>query len=110
MSSDESAERVPLIGSDGKPLGISGLVEATILAGLLVANGIDAKVSQPSRAFNELPVNLLLVPAGQARDAARIIDEARAQGESATDEAELAGEAAGDLPPDDLNCGSKGLL
>ena len=103
-------EKVPLVGVDGEPLKISGLAEAEIVQALLAANGIDCEVRMPSRGFQELPENLVLVPAEMAEDAARIIAEARAEGDAAADEAELAGEAAGDLPPDDLNPGSRRLL
>jgi hypothetical protein len=103
-------EKVPLVGEDGEPLKISGLAEAEVVQALLAANGIDSEVCLPSRSIQQLPENLVLVPAEFAVAAARIIAEARADGEVAADEAELAGEAAGDLPPDDVNSGSRGLL
>ena len=80
------------------------------MQGLLAANGIDSDVSEPSTAFHELPAHLILVPVDQAEEAARIVAEARAEGGSASVEAELAGESAGDLPPDDVNSSSSGLL
>ncbi len=110
MSTYGWVEKVPLLGADGEPLKISGLAEAEIVQGLLAANGIDCEVKLPSRSFHQLPENLILVPAELAEDAARIIAQARADGEAAADEAELAGESAGDLPPDDLNSRFRGLL
>jgi hypothetical protein len=103
-------EKVPLVGVDGEPLKICGLVEAEVVQALLAANDIDSEVCLPSRSTQQLPENLVLVPAEFAEAAARIIAEARAEGDAAADEAELAGEAAGDLPPDDVNSGSRGLL
>ncbi len=110
MSTFGWVEKVPLTGTDGEPLKISGLAEAEIVQGLLAANGIDCEISLPSRSFDQLPENLILVPAELAEDAARIIAQARAAGEAAADEAELMGETAGDLPPDDLNSRFRGLL
>jgi hypothetical protein len=103
-------EKVQLLGTDGTPLRISSLAEASVVQGLLAANGIDSDVSEPSTAFHELPAHLILVPANQADEAARIVAEARAKRGSASVEAESGGEAAGDLPPDDVNSGSRGLL
>jgi hypothetical protein len=110
MSESDWVEKVQLLGEDGAPLRISGLAEASVVRGLLAANGIDSEVSEPSTAFHQFPAHLILVPADQADEAARIIAEARPGGESASVEAELGGEAAGDVPPDDMGFGSKGLL
>jgi len=110
MSESGWVEKVQLLGADGAPLRISCLAEASVVQGLLAANGIDSDVSEPSTAFHELPAHLILVPVDQAEEAARIVAEARAEGGSASVEAELAGESAGDLPPDDVNSSSSGLL
>ena len=110
MSESGWVEKVQLLGADGAPLRISCLAEAFVVQGLLAANGIDSDVSEPSTAFHELPAHLILVPVDQAEEAARIVAEARAEGGSASVEAELAGESAGDLPPDDVNSSSSGLL
>jgi regulator of protease activity HflC (stomatin/prohibitin superfamily) len=103
-------EKVPLVGVDGEPLKISGVVEAEVVQALLAANGIDCEVCQPTWRLQELPENLVLVPAERAEEAARIIAEARAEGEAAADEAELEGEAEGDLPPDDVDSSARGIL
>lgn len=103
-------EKVPLVGVDGEPLKISGLVEAEIIQALLAANGIDCEVRLPTRCLQELPENLVLVPAELAKEAARIVAEARAEGEAAAAEAELEGEAEGDLPPDDVDSGSREII
>ena len=103
-------EKVQLLGADGAPLRISCLAEASVVQGLLAAHGIDSDVSEPSTAFHELPAHLILVPADRADEAARIVAVAHAEGGSAAGEAELAGEAPGDLPLDDVNSGSRGLL
>jgi hypothetical protein len=103
-------EKVPLVGVDGEPPKISGLAEAEIVQGLLAANGIDCEVRPPSRSFQELPEYVVLVPVEQAEAAARIIAEARSGGAAAADEAELEGEAGGDLPPDDLDSSARGIL
>ena len=110
MSESDWVEKVQLLGVDGAPLRISGLAEASIVQGLLAANGIDSEVSEPSTAFHEFPAHLVLVPADQADEAARIVAEARARGESASVEAEFAGEEVGDVPTDDMGFGPKGLL
>jgi hypothetical protein len=103
-------EKVPLVGVDGEPLKISGLAEAEIIQALLAANGIDGEVCLPSRSTQQLPENLVLVPAELAEDAARIIAEARAGGEAAAAEAELEGESEGDVPPDDVDSGSREII
>jgi hypothetical protein len=110
MSEYGWVQKVPLAGEHGEVLKISGFAEASIRQGLLAASGIDSEVSEPSRGLHQFPANLVLVPPDQASEAARIIADARAKGATAADEAELAGEAAGDLPPDEVNSGSKRLL
>lgn len=110
MSESDWVEKVQLLGPDGAPLRISSLAEASVVRGLLAANGIDCEVSEPSTAFHQLPAHLILVPADQADEAARIVAEARAAGHAEADAAELAGEAGEDLPPDDVKDVSKGLL
>ena len=102
MSESEWVEKVQLVGADGTPLRISGLAEASVLRRLLTANGIDSEVSEPSTAFHQFPAHLILVSADQVDEAARIIAEARPSGPTVADEAERAGEAAGDLTPDGL--------
>lgn len=106
MGQPEDAQLVPV--TDGEiPLGVP-LVVATGLQSLLRGHGIEAIVSG-YRAEPVLPFRLL-VSSADAEQAGRVIAEALAGGAAAADEAELAGEAAGDLPPDEVNSGSKRLL
>jgi len=106
MSTPDDTKLVPVMDG-GVPLGVPMIV-ATGLQSLLQANGIEAFVSG-FRAEPVLPFRLL-VAAADAERASAVIAEARAGGAAAADEAESAGETAGDLPPDDLNFGSRGLL
>lgn len=110
MRSEGGVEMVPVVGANGEPLGISGPAEAEILQGLLEANGIDSEVSEPARGFHQMPAYLVLVATNQADEAAAIIAAATAGGAAAAEEAELVGEKSGDLPLDDVNSGSRGLL
>lgn len=106
MSTLDDAKLVPVM-EDGVPLGVPMIV-ATGLQNLLQANGIEAIVSG-FRAEPVLPFRLLVAESDVER-ASAVIAEARAGGGAAADEAELAGESAGDLPPDDLNSRFRGLL
>jgi hypothetical protein len=106
MSTPDDAKLVPVM-DDGVPLGVPMIV-ATSLQSLLRSEGIEAIVSG-YRAEPVLPFRLL-VSSADAERASAVIADARADGGAAADEAELAGEAAGDLPPDDLNPGSRRLL
>jgi hypothetical protein len=94
----DPAQLVPVI-ENGIPLGVP-LIVATGLQSLLRGHGIEAIVSG-YRAEPVLPFQLL-VSSADAERAGRVIAEALAGGAEAADEAELAGEAAGDLPPDSL--------
>lgn len=102
--------KVPLVGTDGELLGTSSLAEAQILEALLTANGIDCELSQPSRGLDQMPAHLVLVASEQADQSARVIAEAQQAGAAAADEAELAGEIAGDHLPDGPDSGASGLL
>ena len=106
MGPTEDAQLVP-VTDGGIPLGVP-LIVATGLQSLLRGHGIEAIVSG-YRAEPVLPFRLL-VSSADADQAGRVIAEALAGGAAAADEAELAGEAVGDLPPDDVNSRSKGLL
>jgi len=106
MGPTEVAQLVPVM-ENGNPLGVS-LVVATGLQSLLRGHGIDAMVSG-FRTEPVLPFRLL-VSSADAEEAGRVISEALAGGAAAAEEAELAGEASGDLPPEDVNSLSKGLL
>jgi hypothetical protein len=106
MTSNEQLDLVSVLG-DGVPLQLSQ-VEALGLQSLLASERIEAVVSgywaEPVIPFR------ILVSSARAEEAARIIAEARAGGEAAAIEAELAGEAAGDVPPDDVHCGREGVF
>lgn len=124
MSSANDWEMVPTPGPGGEPesdpldlvpvrddagyvLEVSDL-EAAALKSLLESSGIAAVLS-PFTAYGTLP-GRLLVPAFQAGEAARIIAEALASGPAAAEQAERAGEAAGDQPPEDAGVGSPGVF
>jgi len=96
MTTPDNAKLVPLM-EDGEPLGVPFIV-ATGLQSLLQANGIEALIS----GFRQEPVLpfRLLVAEADAERAAALIAEARAGGAAAADQAELDGEAQGDLPPE----------
>ena len=81
-------------------------MEARALQSLLVSCGIPAVLS-PFTAYTFMP-GRLLVPASQAEEAARIIAEA--PGAASAEEAERAGEAAGDQPPEDAGKGLPGVF
>jgi hypothetical protein len=83
-------------------------MKAAALQSLLVSNGITAVLS-PFTAYTFMP-GRLLVPASQADEAARIIAQALASGPAAAEEAERAGEAAGDQPPEDAGKGLPGVF
>lgn len=106
MCRPDNAELVPVM-ENGVPLGVPMIV-ATGLQSLLQANGIEAIVSG-FRAEPVLPFRLL-VAAADAERAGQVIAEARAGGEAAADEAEMAGEATGDEPPQDAGSGRAGFL
>lgn len=106
MTTPDDAKLVPVM-EDGVPLEVPMIV-ATGLQNLLQASGIEAVVSG-FRAEPVLPFRLLVAEA-DAEPAALIIAEARADGCAAADEAELEGEAAGDLPPSDAGLGRPGFL
>ena len=100
-------ELVPVKDPQGLVLQMPEM-EATALQSLLVSNGITAVLS-PFTAYTFMP-GRLLVPAAQADEAARIIAEALASGPAAAEEAEQAGEAAGDQPPEDAGQGTPGVF
>ncbi len=106
MGPTEDAELVPVM-DHGIPLGVP-LVVATGLQSLLRGFGIEAVVSG-YRAEPVLPFRLL-VSSAEVERASQVIAEALSGGAAAADEAELAGEAAGDIPPDGMNLGWKGVL
>lgn len=93
MSPSDPLDLVPVQEEDGKPVELTEM-EALELQNLLNASGIEAVVSGAEMLPN-LPYRLQ-VPAGQAAEAARVIAEARAAGPAGAEEAEQAGEAAGD--------------
>ena len=103
---EEDAQLVPVMES-GRPLE-APLIVATGLQSVLQGYGIEAIVSG-YRAEPVLPFRLL-VSSADAEEAGRVIAEALAGGAAAADAGELAGEASGDLPPEDVNSLSKGLL
>lgn len=94
MSLPEDTQLVPVM-ENGVPLGVPLLI-ATSLQSLLRAHGIEAIVSG-YRAEPVLPFRLL-VSSADAEQAGKVIAEALAGGAAAADEAELYGEAHGDLP------------
>lgn len=98
---------VPVMDGKGFVLEVSDM-EAAGLQSLLESSGIEAVLS-PFTGYGTLP-GRLLVQAAQADDAARIIAEALASGPAAAEEAERAGEAAGDRPPEDLGKGLPGVF
>jgi len=98
---------VPVRGPIGLALELPE-TEATALQSLLESNGIEAILS-PFTDVGLLPVRLL-VPASQAEEAARIIAEALESGAASAEEAELAGEAAGDQSPEDAGRGLPGVF
>ena len=106
MSESDNAELVPVM-ENVVPLGVP-LIVATGLQSFLLSNGIEAMISG-FRAEPVLPFRLL-VASTDAERAGILIAEARVGGAAAADEAEFAGEAEGDLPPDDVDPTSSGLL
>lgn len=72
-------------------------MEALAIQSLLVSNGINAVVSGTPSLPN-LPFEIF-VPAAQLQEATSIFLAAREAGAAAAEEAEAAGEAAGDAPP-----------
>jgi len=103
---EEDAQLVPVMES-GRPLE-APLIVATGLQSVLRGHGIEAIVSG-YRAEPVLPFRLL-VSSAHAESAGQVIAEALAGGAAAADEAELAGEAAGDRPPTDAGSGRPGFL
>lgn len=106
MRPADDSQLVPVL-ENGVPLGVP-LIVATGLQSLLSSNGIEAIVSG-FRAEPVLPFRLLVASADVER-AGLLIAEASAGGAAAADQAELEGEASGDLPPDDGGKGSAGFL
>lgn len=98
---------VPVRDRAGYVLEVSDM-EAAALRSLLESSGIEAVLS-PFTAYGSL-AGRLLVPASQAGEAVRIIEEALKSGPAAAEQAELAGEAAGDQPPEDLGTGLPGVF
>jgi len=98
---------VPVRDNRGFVLEVSDM-EAAALKSLLESSGIEAVLS-PFTAYGTLP-GRLLVPASQAEEAARIIAQAPESGAAAAEEAERAGEAAGDRPPEDFGQGLPGVF
>jgi len=98
---------VPVRDSKGFVLEVSDM-EAAGLQSLLESSGIEA-VHSPFTGYGTVP-GRLLVPAAQAEEACRIIAEALAVGPAAAEEAEQAGEKAGDQPPEDAGNGSPGVF
>jgi len=92
MQTSDPLNLVPVLEEDGTPLELTEM-EAVELKNLLDANGIDAVISG-SEMMPNLPYRLM-VAAGQAEDAARVIAEARAAGPAGAEEAEQEGEAEG---------------
>jgi hypothetical protein len=91
--SDDPQDLVPVQEEDGKPIELTEM-EATELQNLLSASGIEAVISGAEMLPN-LPYRLQ-VPADQAAEATRVIAAARAAGSAGAEEAERAGEDAGD--------------
>lgn len=106
MRPADDSQLVPVL-ENGVPLGVP-LIVATGLQSLLSSNGIAAIVSG-FRAEPVLPFRLLVASADAER-AGNLIAEASAGGAAAADEAELDGEAAGDIPPDGGRSASTGFL
>ena len=106
MGLTEDAELVPVM-ENGLPLGVP-LVVATGLQSLLLGYGIEATVS----GFRTEPVVpfRLLVSSADAERAEQVIAEALAEGAAAADEAELEGEATGDMPPQGAGSGGSGVF
>ena len=104
---DSSDELVPVRDGHGFVLEVSDL-EAAGLQALLKSSGIEA-VPTRITGYPTLP-GRLLVRGAQVAEATRIIAEALASGPTAADEAERAGEAAGDQPPEDAGHGSAGVF
>jgi len=92
MQSSDPLDLVPVTEEDGSPLELTEM-EAIELKNLLDANGIDAVISGVEMMPN-LPYRLM-VAAGKAAEAARVIAEARAAGPAGAEEAEREGEASG---------------
>jgi hypothetical protein len=106
MADVEALDLLPVL-ADGHPLGLPQM-EALILQSLLSAEGISAEVSgywaEPVLPFR------LLVSSAVVEQASRLVAEARAGCATAADEAELAGEAAGDVAPEGADRGMPGLF
>ncbi len=104
---NDPRDLIPLRNAAGYVVEVSDM-EAAALRALLESSGITA-VFSPFTAYGTLP-GRLLVPASQTGEAAKIIAEALASGPAAAEQAELAGEAAGDRPPEDAGKGLPGVF
>jgi hypothetical protein len=104
-SENDPRDLVPVRDGAGFVLALPE-VEARALQSLLQSCGITAVLS-PFTAYTFMP-GRLLVPASQVEEAARIIAEA--PGAGCAEEAERAGEAAGDQPPEDFGKGLPGVF
>ena len=93
----DAVDLVTIDNPDGTPLELSEM-QALELKSLLEASGIEAIVSGAEMLPN-LPYRLL-VPASEQEQAEQAISDATAAGTAGADEAELAGEAAGDATPE----------
>ena len=93
MNPSDPQDLVAVREEDGKPVELTEM-EALELQNLLEANGIQAVISGAEMMPN-LPYRLQ-VPADREAEATRVITEARAMGSAGAEEAERAGEAAGD--------------
>lgn len=98
---------VPVRDGEGLVLEMPEM-DARALQSLLESCGITAVLS-PFTAYTFMP-GRLLVPASQAEEAARIIAQAPESGAASAEEAERAGEAAGDQPPEDAGKGLPGVF
>ena len=97
MKHHDAEELVPM--TDGELALAMPEMEAINLQSLLAANGIEA-VLRGAAAMPNLPFEVH-VPACLREEAARIYQEAQLSGAEAADEAEAAGEAAGETAPAD---------
>lgn len=104
---EDPFDLVPVRGPMGLALELPE-IEAAALQNVLEWGGIEA-IRSPFTDVGLLPVRLL-VPASQAEEAARIIAEALESGAASAEEAELAGEVAGDQSPEDAGKGLPGVF
>jgi hypothetical protein len=110
MDEPESTDLLPVL-EHGLPLGVPEM-EAVVLQSVLADAGIEALVSgywaEPILPFR------LLVGSAEVERASQLIAVARAEalagGAAAAEAAELAGEAAGDRPPEDIHTGGPGVF